>query len=1375
MVDIASISLRVDTSDLKRGQVELKNLERTGAGVERNVNRATDGMSGGFASLRKTIGLVGTALAAIGSAQLIREAIQYSDAWKQVNNQLRQVTGSESELRGVRQTLLDISRQTNTELDSTVSLYSTLTRSTKEMGISSQEVADVTKTVNNLFMASGASAQEAANAIRQLSQGLAAGALRGDEFNAVAENAPRIMDAIAEKLQMTRGELREFAAQGGITSEILVEALQDYREEAQRMADQTDRTFGQHMVNANTNMTEFVGGLNGVNGAVSELGKEIEDFTKLLADNSAQINEFLNDIIVFAKSAKLIISEITAQGQGDPWYMKPVTMGPAGMLYRYLGFGGEEEFEKSRDDIVSGIKRIRQEAEDRKIEEQMLRNGDAVIAWMRSQDELTDSVDKTEQATEQFVFTAKELRDTIGGEVIKEVEAMAQEFSKLRDTLYPQQAAVRELMREYSLLLQFAPEMRDAWLDANVKITTSTRKAADQVENLREHADPLAESWQAALERIDSAFVDLWKSAFDGFKDFADALKNAFFQLLAEMAHRATTQKILISLGLAGGSGTALAGAPAAGGAGGFSLSSLTSLSTYTKLLQSNPLAGLGDWITKVGGDSPFLTEVGARVGDMSALDIGLSAIAGYAGKYLGGKVGEAIFGKEAESSWGAAIGGAAGSLFGPIGALLGGALGSAADVLFGGDGKKRAALGVVAGTGDFGGTTATGASGLQLSTYVKRAGDEGQQVADALLASFLALDAGLTSVAATLGTIVDLSGENLTGKAHQAGKTGGSFFGSAEFNKLVAEDVMGAADAFVSAWVDRVNELTGAGIDLAPLVAIQREGELLSDVLLRASANLAPMNATLEAMGLAAYDVSIAGMAMADQLAQAMGGMENFAAATARYYDLFYTEEEKLAAITAQVADVFAALNMSMPATTAEFRGLVDGLDLTTDAGRAAFSQLLAVAPAFHQVATAADEAAQAASALAAAQEEQARAAAAAALAARNNTLTDIAGTILDQYQTREATLASLQERLLDLDGSIADVRDSIAEASSPVASVVREITTSVDGLVFSSSQLRSLADNLLGTAASLRLGNLSPLNQQGRLEEARRQYDAAQSAARDGDASGLASAAQAYLQQAAAYYASSPAYVAIFDDVTGNLEAMGASLNQQADAAERQERAQAAQQAALDAINATAAGGNDLTKLYGDLDKLLQERQLVEQQIANLTATDSLGVMTSQLDRLVAITDGIGSMTDLLANLPASLADQIAAALGVAITEYRALTPTEQFFAPPAFASGGSYGGGLALVGEQGPELINFNRGGYVHNAADTRAMLGGDPRLVPLVETLINRVERVEGQLQQQRKEATTYHKEDRQDMTENNRALERQNTQLARMGGGIKVIG
>jgi outer membrane murein-binding lipoprotein Lpp len=44
----------------------------------------------------------------------------------------------------------------------------------------------------------------------------------------------------------------------------------------------------------------------------------------------------------------------------------------------------------------------------------------------------------------------------------------------------------------------------------------------------------------------------------------------------------------------------------------------------------------------------------------------------------------------------------------------------------------------------------------------------------------------------------------------------------------------------------------------------------------------------------------------------------------------------------------------------------------------------------------------------------------------------------------------------------------------------------------------------------------------------------------------------------------------------------------------------------------------------------------------------------------------------------------------------------------AVPAFASGGAYSGGLALVGEQGPELINFNSGGTVHNARSTASMM-------------------------------------------------------------------
>ncbi len=63
------------------------------------------------------------------------------------------------------------------------------------------------------------------------------------------------------------------------------------------------------------------------------------------------------------------------------------------------------------------------------------------------------------------------------------------------------------------------------------------------------------------------------------------------------------------------------------------------------------------------------------------------------------------------------------------------------------------------------------------------------------------------------------------------------------------------------------------------------------------------------------------------------------------------------------------------------------------------------------------------------------------------------------------------------------------------------------------------------------------------------------------------------------------------------------------------------------------------------------------------------------------------------------------------------------------PTFASGGNYMGGMALVGEQGPELINFSQGGYVHNAGQTASMLGGSDELISEIRRLNLKVEQLE----------------------------------------------
>lgn len=264
MSDLVTLGFKADTRGLLGAQRELDKTTAAGARLDKQS-----------AALTKTLGLVGAAITAVGVTAGTRQIIQYADSWANLNTQLRQVTKSEQELVNVRSQLLAVSRDTRIDLDATVGLYTEMTRGTSELGISSEKLLGITKTLNNLFLAGGKPLSEMTGAIRQLNQGFASGVLRGDEFNSVAEGAPRILDAMAAKLNMTRGELRAFAATGGITAGVMVEALADFEGTAQKLADTVKITFEQTMGLVQTNITEFVGQNELLTGSVDSLGSSL--------------------------------------------------------------------------------------------------------------------------------------------------------------------------------------------------------------------------------------------------------------------------------------------------------------------------------------------------------------------------------------------------------------------------------------------------------------------------------------------------------------------------------------------------------------------------------------------------------------------------------------------------------------------------------------------------------------------------------------------------------------------------------------------------------------------------------------------------------------------------------------------------------------------------------------------------------------------------------------------------------------------------------------------------------------------------------------------------------------------------------------------
>lgn len=269
---------------------------------------------------RSTDGLV-TSLsrvaAAVASALSVSKVIAYADAYTSVQNKLRIVTDGTEQLNKVTAELLLTANNTRSSFEATADLYSKLTRSTEELGISQERLLAVTNTINKTFATAGASADEASNAIRQLGQGLASGALRGDEFNSIAENSPGILRAIAQETGKTIGELREFAATGGITSELLIRSIENYSETVDREFAKTNATFAQSAQIAENNAIAFVGANEQIAAASSAAGSAIvllSENLDLLVDGLTLISAVIvgRYIGAFASSTSALVANTAA-------------------------------------------------------------------------------------------------------------------------------------------------------------------------------------------------------------------------------------------------------------------------------------------------------------------------------------------------------------------------------------------------------------------------------------------------------------------------------------------------------------------------------------------------------------------------------------------------------------------------------------------------------------------------------------------------------------------------------------------------------------------------------------------------------------------------------------------------------------------------------------------------------------------------------------------------------------------------------------------------------------------------------------------------------------------------------------------------------
>ncbi len=150
-------------------------------------------------------------------------------------------------------------------------LFTRLTQAGKDAGLNTaaatKQSLALTETINQAIQLSGASAQASSAAITQLVQGLQGGALRGDEFNSVMEQSPRLARALADGLGVTTGELRKMAEAGLLTSDTVIKALQGQSQTVATEFSKLPPTVGRALQDLSTQWTLYVGETDKATGA----------------------------------------------------------------------------------------------------------------------------------------------------------------------------------------------------------------------------------------------------------------------------------------------------------------------------------------------------------------------------------------------------------------------------------------------------------------------------------------------------------------------------------------------------------------------------------------------------------------------------------------------------------------------------------------------------------------------------------------------------------------------------------------------------------------------------------------------------------------------------------------------------------------------------------------------------------------------------------------------------------------------------------------------------------------------------------------------------------------------------------------------------
>lgn len=225
----------VDVSAIQEAREELARAETAFDSIEQNIRDANDqqqrfnhsirgGTSAADGLRQKMKGIAATVGGMIGLKQAFGTSDQLTQTNARLNNALIKFDDGGS-IKELEAKVMASAQRSRAYYMDTAAAVAKLGTNARDAFTNMNEVIAFSELVNKSFVIGGAGAQEQSAAMLQLTQAMASGVLRGEELNSVFEQAPGIIQSIADYLDVSIGEIRAMAAEGQLTADVVKNAM----------------------------------------------------------------------------------------------------------------------------------------------------------------------------------------------------------------------------------------------------------------------------------------------------------------------------------------------------------------------------------------------------------------------------------------------------------------------------------------------------------------------------------------------------------------------------------------------------------------------------------------------------------------------------------------------------------------------------------------------------------------------------------------------------------------------------------------------------------------------------------------------------------------------------------------------------------------------------------------------------------------------------------------------------------------------------------------------------------------------------------------------------------------------------------------------